>query len=442
MGKKTKILYFIIGVTLIGLLVFGGYKFYQSKTIIEKFGAYIEEYKKEISMYDLIDKESEYTQIITESEQALSEKNHKSIPDLKERAELLKEELLKNNIEIAEDKIKQLESIDISKLDNKDFINSSIEKLKKLKKSNNFIKVNEIYNSLSEEINVKLTEIEEIEKQKKKEELLNNIDGLYKYEEVNKNGVSLNEVNISLISYNENKLSISGGYNYIVNINYGNIDVNEATEEDLEMANIRSGSIGGELHYVDNLKWSGYIWDDSVIGLFNELSKKVSYNNGFFPTMPITITMDENGLITTTVNEASHIQGNHIFSKYSDEEVHEYGIKIQDEKIKLEEGPKVTVREAYDLVNQHGNPPEEYEELDIIDTVVDINDIGYWWFDFPEGEYYYFIYTGPFYFYVDKESGLVYSHPSQIGLPIYLMKNGEIEKTYEWNNESYESLLE
>lgn len=436
MSKKTKILYFIIGVTLIGLFAFGGYKFYQSKTIIEKFDAYIEEYKKEISMYDLIDKESEYMKIINESEQALSEKNHKLIPDLKERAELLKEELLTKNIEIAEDKIKQLENIDISKLENKDSINSSIEEVKKLKESHNFIKVNEIYNSLSEEINVKITEIEEIEKQKKQEELLNNIDGLYKYEKLNKNGVSLNNVNITLISYNENKLSISGGYNYIVNINYGNIDVNEATEEDLGMANIRSGSLGGTLEYIGNLTWGGYIWDD------RELDMRISYNNGFFPTIPITITMDDNGLITTTVNEASHIQGDHIFSKCSDEEVAEYGVKIQDEKIKLEEGPKITVREAYDLVNQHGNPPEGYEELDIIDVVVNINDIDYWWFDFPEGEYYHFIYTGPFYFYVDKESGLVYSLPSQIGLPIYLMENGEKVRSYEWNNEAYEALLE
>ena len=132
MSKKTKMLYFIMGVTLIGLLVFGGYKFYQSKTTIEKFNSYIEAYKKEVSMYDLIDKESEYTKIITESEQALSEKNYKLISDLKEKAELLKEELLRKNIEIAEEKIKQLESIDISKLDNKDSINSSIEELKNL----------------------------------------------------------------------------------------------------------------------------------------------------------------------------------------------------------------------------------------------------------------------------------------------------------------------
>lgn len=438
MSKKTKILYFIIGVTLIGLLAFGGYKFYQSKTIIEKFGSYIEEYKKEISMYDLIDKESEYTKIITESEQALSEKKYKLIPDLKERAELLKEELLTKNIEIAEDKIAQLENIDISKLDNKDSINSSIEELKKLKESHNFIKVNEIFNSLSEKINVKITEVEEIEKQKKREELLKNIDGVYEYSDFNKNEVQINNINISLISYNENKVSVYGEYNYIANFS-GHVEIEDAVEEDIgQFANSRYGTLGGILEYKGDFTWSGYIWDDR----FLDVKIQYDYNNKFLPTIPITIIIDENGGIATTVNVDSHIKGNYVFSRSSDENINEYLIERHNQLSELKVNSKITVREAYDLVNQHSDAPKEgqYEELDIYDYLL-FGDISFW--NLPDEEYYTFAYYAPPVNYiVGKESGLVYYYPNQLEGNVYLMKNGEIEKTYEWNNEAYEAFLE
>ena len=431
MGKETKILYFIIGVTLIGLLAFVGYKF-----------AYIEEYKKEISMYDLIDKESDYKKIITESEQALSEKNHKLIPDLKERAEILKEELLKKNIEIAEEKIKQLESIDISKLDNKDSINSSIEEIKKLKESHNFIKVNETFNSLSEEINVKIAEIEEREKQKKKEELLNNIDGAYVYENLNKYGVPISEIQLQIISYGDNKLYVAGGHNAITNIG-GDIEkgIDDITLDDLGYANSKSGSLmDGYLDYDGDFSWSGFIIDDQGY------NGNIRYNECYIATIPIEITIDHDNLIVNIGEKASPVAaGTHTFKRQEDESFFNYTEDyLSDLKKNLVEEDSISPREAYDLVNQHGNPPDEdeYEELNIYDIVIDTDSNSYWWFDFPEGEYYEFVYDGPFYFFVDKESGLVYSHPTQIGLPIYLMKNGEIEKTYEWNNEAYESLLE
>lgn len=383
MGKETKILYFIIGVTLIGLLAFGGYKFYQSKTIIEKFGAYIEEYKKEISMYDLIDKESEYTKIITESEQALSEKNYKLIPDLKERAEFLKEELLKKNIEIAEDKIKQLESIDISKLDNKDSINSSIEELKKLKESHNFIKVNETFNSLSEEINVKVAEIEEIEKQKKQEELLKNIEGEYVYENLNKNGVAKSIITLQIISNSNNKLYITGNHTAISSIsNSCEKDIDNITKEDIGYVNTRSGTLmNGYLEYNGDFSWSGVIVDDQ--GIY----PNIYYNKEFFPTIPIEISMDSDNLIVNVGEEASPVvSGTHTFKKTNDEAYYNYDWDkeyIRSLKETLVNEPPISFIKAYDLVNQHGNPPEGYEELNIYDIVVDDDNYDYWWVDFP-----------------------------------------------------------
>lgn len=440
MSKKTKIFYFIIGVTLIGVLAFGGYKFYQSKAIIEKFGSYIEEYKKEISMYDLIDKESEYTKIITESEQALSEKNHKLIPDLKERAELLKEELLTQNIEIAEEKIKQLESIDISKLDNKDSINSSIEELKKLKESHNFIKVNEIFNSLSEEINVKIAEVEEIEKQKKQEELLKNIDGAYVYEELNKYGVPISEIQLQIISYGDNKLYVGGGHNTITNIG-GDIKkgIEDITFDDLGYANSRSGSLmDGYLDYDGDFSWSGFIIDDQGY------NGNIRYNEWYIPTIPIEITINDDNLIVNIGEKASPVaKGTHTFKRQEDESFFNYTEdSLRELKKDLAEENSISPREAYDLVNQHSDAPKEgqYEELDIYDNLL-FGDISYW--NLPDEEYYTFAYYAPSVNYiVGKESGLVYYYPNQPEAPAYLMKNGEIEKTYEWNNEAYESLLE
>lgn len=438
MSKKTKMLYFIMGVTLIGLLVFGGYKFYQSKTTIEKFNSYIEAYKKEVSMYDLIDKESEYTKIITESEQALSEKNYKLISDLKEKAELLKEELLRKNIEIAEEKIKQLESIDISKLDNKDSINSSIEELKNLKESHNFIKINETFNSLLEEINVKIAETEEIEKQKKQEELLNNIDGAYVYENLNKYGVPISEIQLQIISYGDNKLYVTGGHNAITNIG-GDIEkgIDDITFDDLGYVHSKSGSLmEGYLDYNGDFSWSGFIYDDQGY------NGNIYYNSGYFSTIPIAITIDNTNLIVNIGEKASSVAaGTHTFKRQDDESFFNYTEDyLSDLKKTLSEEYSISPREAYDLVNQHGNPPERYEKLNIYDEPIGVN--GDWWFEFPDGEYYQFVYEEPIYFLVNKESGLVYSFPSQIGLPIHLMKNGEIEKTYEWNNEAYEANLE
>ena len=196
----------------------------------------------------------------------------------------------------------------------------------------------------------------------------------------------------------------------------------------------------GYLDYDGDFSWSGFIIDDQGY------NGNIRYNECYIATIPIEITIDHDNLIVNIGEKASPVAaGTHTFKRQEDESFFNYTEDyLSDLKKNLVEEDSISPREAYDLVNQHGNPPDEdeYEELNIYDIVIDTDSNSYWWFDFPEGEYYEFVYDGPFYFFVDKESGLVYSHPTQIGLPIYLMKNGEIEKTYEWNNEAYESLLE
>ena len=74
-----------------------------------------------------------------------------------------KEEVLNKNIEVLSNTIAELEGIDISKISDKDSINSKIEEIKKLKDEKLFIQATELANTLKADINNKLEIIKQNE---------------------------------------------------------------------------------------------------------------------------------------------------------------------------------------------------------------------------------------------------------------------------------------
>lgn len=434
MKKKNTILYFFLGILIIVLLGVVSYNYYQKNNdiILNELSVFLEEFKDNISTYELFDQENEYLDLVTNFEQTLINEDKKSLNELQEKMISLKENLLTKNIEMTDEKISCLENTDISKLEDSNSVIYTIEEIKKLKENHNFIKINTMYDSILSEINIKLAEVLSVESEKNIEELLKNIDGYYEYNNVNKNGLSFDTIDMIAVSSN-NKLSISGGYSYIVNIDYGNIDISEATDDDLGKANIRFGSFSGELELIDTLTWKGYLWDDRE----SFHTSKNYYNDFPVPDIEIEIKISDDGSINTMITDPCHLNGNKIFTK-AIYELEEFTVNnIQSSKKELESQPNISIRNAYDLVNQHGLPVSyygyEYESLNIYDS--EINSLTW---ELPDEGYYLFVYDYPAYYLVGKESGLVYSHSTQPAQPAYLMKNGQIEKTYEWTGPPYE----
>ena len=74
-----------------------------------------------------------YDSLISEAEQAVTNKNYKNIESITFNLNQFKEELLNKNVEVINNTITELESIDISKILDKESIINKIEEIKKLK---------------------------------------------------------------------------------------------------------------------------------------------------------------------------------------------------------------------------------------------------------------------------------------------------------------------
>lgn len=139
----------------------------KNNDIITNFSKYLDEYKNEISNYNLNDNQESCNNLISESEQSISDKNYKNVEYLTTKLNQLKEGILNKNIEMLNNTIYELESIDISKISDKASITTQFEQIKKLKDEKQFIKATELLALVKEDINNKLEII------KKEEEKIN-----------------------------------------------------------------------------------------------------------------------------------------------------------------------------------------------------------------------------------------------------------------------------
>ena len=98
---------------------------------LSNFSNYINTYKEEITNYNLDDSKEKYDSLISEAEQAVTNKNYKNIESITFNLNQFKEELLNKNVEVINNTITELESIDISKILDKESIINKIEEIKK-----------------------------------------------------------------------------------------------------------------------------------------------------------------------------------------------------------------------------------------------------------------------------------------------------------------------
>lgn len=146
----------------------------QNNDNINNFTSYLNTYKEELSNYNLDDSKEKYDGLTSEAEQAIINKNYKNIESITFNLNQFKEELLNKNVEVINNTITELESIDISKISDKESIINKIEEIKKLKDEKQFIKAVELSKTLKEDINNKLEVIKQ-EENKINEIFSNNI---------------------------------------------------------------------------------------------------------------------------------------------------------------------------------------------------------------------------------------------------------------------------
>lgn len=355
--KNMKVFYIIIVLLIITFLSGLGYIYYLKSHIVSDFIKVLDNYKQDITTYDLSDKAEENENLIKECEQAINNRDSNEIKNLNAKLDAFKHELLNKNMDNINSKVSELESINISKLEDKDSILSKIEEIKSLKEEKNFIKANELIDTLSNDINNKLETLKQEEDKKNEEEAIKNIDGRYKYEKLNKNGVFIEGYNLSILSCSENRLVVVGGTGALhkIMINNEYIDIEEATkEEESAGADVLPGAIEGNLEYIGDLTWKGVIWDDRS-------NINITGDNVFIPTIPIEISIDKNNNDNIYVNlgEEARFSGTKTLTRYdNNQQVIE---KLINMKNTLEaNGNKMTEGKALELVKKDGLLEENY----------------------------------------------------------------------------------
>lgn len=433
MKNIKKVAYIIISLLIISFIGGVGYKHYSKNQLVNNFSDLISNYKQDISTYDLSDRAEEYENLIKECEQAIINKDNNEIKNLNVKLDSFKEELLNKNLEITNSNVNELENIDISKLEDKDSILSKIEEIKKLRDEKNFIQANELIATLSNDINNKLEIVKQEEAKKNEEEAIKNIDGTYKYEELNKNGVFIAGYNLSILNCSENRLVVIGGtgalHKIIINNEY--IDIEEATkEEEAAGADVLPGLIQGDLEYVGDLTWQGFIWDDR-----NRSNTNIYGDNIFVPTIPIEIAIDKNNNdnISVTLGEEARFSGTKILTRDTSNQNQINSLTDMKNRLEADED-KISEREALELVEKEANAPEQYQSIRI--TLKHSFKPNVMW-GLPDEEYYHVLYknvTG-INFLVGRESGAVYSIANQGYTPAKLMKDKNVVQVYEYIGE-------
>ena len=157
----------------------------KNNDIIVNFSNYLDSYKNEFSTFNLNDNQESYNNLILESEKTISDKNYKSLDSLITKLKKFKENILSKNIQDLNSNISELESIDVSKISNKDFIINKLEEIKKLRDEKQFIKAIELLKTLKEDIDIKLKSIEQEEHEKLTQQQYDDIQLLTPIEVIN-----------------------------------------------------------------------------------------------------------------------------------------------------------------------------------------------------------------------------------------------------------------
>ena len=187
----------IILITLVIISIAGAFIYisYSNNKSLSEFSDYIKEYKTDMGKYILTGHEEEYNSLIKQSEKVIKDKKPKNINDTMVNLNVFKDKLTNENTEIIDKNISEIQAIDITMLENKDFVTAKIDEIKKLINNKEFIKAKNLYALLKDDIHKKIETRKGEEEKKKAEEEANKIKNLLNKEKyMNK----LNDIQIGI----------------------------------------------------------------------------------------------------------------------------------------------------------------------------------------------------------------------------------------------------
>ncbi|MEW8994439.1 hypothetical protein [Clostridium sp.] len=107
-------------------------------TYIREFEIYLESYIKQSDKYILGERQSEYDNLISESEKSITNKETSKIDELEAKLKSFESNIIKDNEETLKDTLKEIKKIDTSSFNGKDEIKEKIEEANLLIKDKSF----------------------------------------------------------------------------------------------------------------------------------------------------------------------------------------------------------------------------------------------------------------------------------------------------------------
>lgn len=179
LDKRKKV---IIGVIILVAAIGGciGYYSYSknSNEKIAEFTDYIQTRKESSNEYILGEFESTYNDLLTESAQAIIDKNKDEFEELKSEIKDLDEKIINDNTEICNKKLEETKAIDIGTLDDakKSEVQEKFNEIDELIKSMKFSSANNSLDSLKESINNDLAAAEKSAKEAINQNIIAKLD--------------------------------------------------------------------------------------------------------------------------------------------------------------------------------------------------------------------------------------------------------------------------
>lgn len=179
LDKRKKV---IIGVIIL-VAAIGGYIGYysyskNSNEKIAEFTDYIQTRKESSNEYILGEFESTYNDLMTESAQAIIDKNKDEFEELKSEIKDLDEKVIKDNTESCNKKLEEIKATDMAALDDakKSEVQEKFNEVSELIKSMRFSSANDSLDSLKENINNDLAAAEEAAKEAVNQNIIVKLD--------------------------------------------------------------------------------------------------------------------------------------------------------------------------------------------------------------------------------------------------------------------------
>ncbi|EOU1808085.1 MAG: hypothetical protein E6038_04755 [Clostridium perfringens] len=269
MNKKKISIISTIVIIGVGALGYTAYAQYQKKSKINTFKTDLESFQQETKNSIMSkDENSEVNSLISECNKIVDTSNINAIPEIENKLNSELNEIKKENETLIENQIKEVSSLNTSKLSDKDDITKKLNDIKSLESKGEFASANQELIKLKEHINSENESIEKkeqeeakkkVEEEKKKQEAqLNNLQGSYFSIVKNNKGADIGRVaiTVSKTSDNDIKVVVLNGYRKLTGKYNETMSINDMSPDDV-CAYSESRAEGP---YYANLKFNGEEW--------------------------------------------------------------------------------------------------------------------------------------------------------------------------------------